>query len=80
MTWTLARWDRVIDGPPAPVPPAVVNRDDQGTRHARADGSGYQGRFEYAADRYGVVVDHLLVEDNFLPEVGFLRRDNFRRS
>ena len=40
----------------------------------------YQGKFEYAADRYGFQVDHLLVEDNFLPEVGFLRRDNFRRS
>ena len=40
----------------------------------------YQARFEYAADRYGLQVDHLLVEDNFLPEVGFLRRDNFRRT
>ena len=40
----------------------------------------YQGKFEYAADRYGFQVDHLLVEDNFLPEVGFLRRDNFRRT
>ena len=40
----------------------------------------YQGTFEYAADRYGLKVDHLLVEDNFLPEVGFLRRDNFRRT
>ena len=40
----------------------------------------YQGAFEYAADRYGLKVDHLVVEDNFLPEVGFLRRDNFRRT
>ena len=40
----------------------------------------YQARFEYAADRVGLQVDHLLVEDNFLPEVGFLRRDNFRRT
>ena len=46
----------------------------------RGRDTSYQGRFEYGADRYGVVVDHLLVEDNFLPEVGFLRRDNFRRS
>ena len=50
-----------------------------GPDHEDRDTS-YQGRFEYAADRYGVVVDHLVVEDNFLPEVGFLRRDNFRRS
>ena len=40
----------------------------------------YQGKFEYQADRYGMQVDHLVVEDNFLPEVGFLRRDNFRRT
>ena len=40
----------------------------------------YQGKFEYAADRYGFQADHLVVEDNFLPEVGFLRRDNFRRT
>ncbi len=40
----------------------------------------YQGAFEYAADRYGLKVDHLVVEDDFLPEVGFLRRDNFRRT
>ena len=46
----------------------------------RGRDTSYQGRFEYGADRYGVVLDHLLVEDNFLPEVGFLRRDNFRRS
>ena len=40
----------------------------------------YQGRFEYSADRYGFEADHLLVGDNFMPEVGFLRRDNFRRT
>ena len=40
----------------------------------------YQGKFDYAADRYGFQADHLVVEDNFLPEVGFLRRDNFRRT
>ena len=46
----------------------------------RGKDTSYQGAFEYAADRYGLKVDHLLVEDNFLPEVGFLRRDNFRRT
>ena len=46
----------------------------------RGKDMSYQGAFEYAADRYGLKVDHLLVEDNFLPEVGFLRRDNFRRT
>ena len=42
--------------------------------------ASYQGRFSYGADRYGVQVDHLVVEDNFVPEVGFVRRDNFRRT
>jgi TolB-like protein len=40
----------------------------------------YQGRFDYAGDLYGFQADHLLVERNFVPEVGFVRRDNFRRS
>ena len=40
----------------------------------------YQGRFDYAGDLYGFQAEHLVVEDNFIPEVGFLRRDNFRRS
>ena len=44
------------------------------------ENTSYQTRFGYGADRYGLQVDHLLVEENFLPEVGFLRRDNFRRT
>jgi len=47
----------------------------------RADKNlSYQGRFDYAADRYGFQAEHLVVEDHFIPEVGFLRRDNFRRT
>ena len=42
--------------------------------------ASYQARFDYGADRYGLEVDHLLVEGNFRPEVGFLRRRNFRRT
>ena len=42
--------------------------------------TSYQGRFNYAGDRYGFQAEHLVVEDNFIPEVGFLRRDNFRRT
>lgn len=42
--------------------------------------TSYQGQFTYAGDRYGFQAEHLLVEDNFVPDVGFLRRDNFRRS
>ena len=40
----------------------------------------YQGQVTYAGDRYGFQAEHLTVEDNFRPEVGFRRRDNFRRS
>ena len=45
-----------------------------------SENNSYQAQFDYAADRYGLQVDHLLVEDHFVPEVGFLRRDNFRRT
>ena len=45
-----------------------------------AEDMSYQGQFTYAGDRYGFQAEHLVVEDNFVPEVGFLRRDNFRRS
>ena len=45
-----------------------------------AQDTSYQGQFTYAGDLYGFQAEHLVVEDNFVPEVGFLRRDNFRRS
>ena len=35
---------------------------------------------DYAGDRYGVELEHLAVGDNFLPEIGFVRRDNIRKS
>jgi hypothetical protein len=48
------------------------------------DGSGedasYQGRFDYTGDRYGLNLNHVVVEDRFIPEVGFVRRDNVRRT
>ena len=40
----------------------------------------YETRLGYNGDRYGLTVDHLVVEDNFIPEVGFVRRDNFRKT
>ena len=39
----------------------------------------YQGRFDYGADRYGAQLEYLKVGDNFNPEVGFVRRDDFDR-
>ncbi len=44
------------------------------------DNASYQAAFSYDADLYGLKVDHSLVGDNFNPEVGFLRRDDFRRT
>ena len=49
--------------------PGIADRD-----------KSYQGRFRYNGDRYGVTADHLVVEDDFIPEVGFVRRDNFKRT
>ena len=44
------------------------------------DDASYQGVFTYNGDLYAVQLDHLMVGDNFNPEVGFLRRDDFRRT
>jgi hypothetical protein len=50
------------------------------TSGLRGDDLSYRGQINYNADRYGLQIDRLVVEDNFNPEVGFLRRDNFRRN
>jgi hypothetical protein len=50
------------------------------TPGARGDQSSYRGRFDYAGDRYGLQAEHLLVGDTFIPDIGFLRRSDFRRS
>ena len=44
------------------------------------DETSYQAAFTYDGDLYAVQVDHLLVGDSFNPEVGFMRRDDFRRT
>ena len=44
------------------------------------DDSSYQAAFNYTGDLYIFRLDHLLVGDDFNPEVGFLRRDDFRRT
>jgi hypothetical protein len=40
----------------------------------------YQGRFNYDGDKLGFSAGHLLVEDEFNPEVGYVRRWGFRQS
>ena len=42
--------------------------------------TSYRTQLDYNADRYGVQVEQLMVGDAFNPEVGFLRRDDMRRS
>ena len=42
--------------------------------------ASYQAAFNYSGDLYSLRLDHLLVDDDFNPEVGFLRRDDFRRT
>ena len=42
------------------------------------DDSSYQAAFTYNGDLYAFQVDHLLVGESFNPEIGFLRRDDFR--
>jgi len=43
----------------------------------RGDAGSYRTRLLYDGDRYGVDVDRLVVESNFNPEVGFVRRTDF---
>ena len=50
------------------------------TPGVKRDQGSYQGRFDYTADRYGARLEQVSVGDNFNPEVGFVRRDNFRRT
>jgi hypothetical protein len=50
------------------------------TRGLAHDNDSYLGRFEYGGDRYGAQAQYLKVGDNFSPDVGFVRRDNMRRS
>jgi hypothetical protein len=42
--------------------------------------ASYRGLFDYAGDRYGLSAEHVLVGQGFEPAVGFLRRENFRRT
>ena len=44
------------------------------------DDASYQAAFGYTGDLFRFQLDHLLVGDNFNPEIGFLRRDDFRRT
>jgi hypothetical protein len=40
----------------------------------------YRTLVDYNGDRYGMMVERLVIGDNFNPEVGFVRRDDMRKS
>ena len=42
--------------------------------------TSYRGRFNYGGDRYGFEFDRVVVESNFNPEVGFVRRTDLALS
>jgi hypothetical protein len=44
------------------------------------DDQSYRGQLDYTGDRYTVQLERLRVGDHFNPEVGFVRRDDMRRS
>ena len=44
-----------------------------------SENESYMGRANYGGDRYGLSADYTVVGDNFNPEIGLVRRDNFRR-
>ena len=44
------------------------------------DNLSYRGFFDYNADKYGLQAERLVVEPNFLPEIGFVRRTDMRRN
>jgi hypothetical protein len=50
------------------------------TDAVEGDDTSYRGQLDYIGDRYGVQIDRMVIGDNFNPEVGFVRRDNMRRS
>jgi hypothetical protein len=44
------------------------------------DDASYRGDVQWTGDRYGFEAEHLVVGENFNPETGFLRREDFRRN
>jgi hypothetical protein len=50
------------------------------TPSLEGDEDSYQARFDWSPDRYGARAEYLKVGDHFNPEVGLVRRDDFKRS
>jgi Domain of unknown function (DUF5916)/Carbohydrate family 9 binding domain-like len=50
------------------------------TSELQGKDDSYLGSFDYNVDRYGLQLQHLKVGEHFVPQVGFLRRSDFKRS
>ena len=50
------------------------------TEGLNGNDESYRSSFNYGADRWGASIDHLMVGDDFNPEIGFVRRKDFRQS
>ncbi len=50
------------------------------TAGLRGDDASYQAQFDYGGDRYGAQAEYLVVGAHFNPEVGLVRRDDFKRT
>ena len=46
----------------------------------KSDNESYQARVDYSPDLYGARIEYLKVGDHFNPEIGFVRRDDFKRT
>ena len=64
----------------AVAPGASADNKIELPRQSSLARSSYRGEFDYAPDRYGFRYEHLLVGSRFQPEIGFLRRQAFRRN
>ena len=50
------------------------------TEDLTGNDTSYRGHLNYMGDRYGVQLEHLLIGEDFRPELGFVRRRDMRRS
>ena len=65
----------------ASTSPATTRAPQRQTSGGRTStGTSYRGRFDYTDDRYGAAAEHMLIDGDFRPEVGFVRRTDFRRT
>lgn len=55
----------------------VARSDTPGTGN---DDASYRARIDYNADRAGIQAEYLVVGDDFTPDTGLMRREDFRRS